>query len=49
MSTVLVGDTEQIVADLVRRRAEHGISYIVVKDSHFADAIPLVQRLAGTD
>jgi probable F420-dependent oxidoreductase len=48
MPTVLVGDTELIVADLVQRRAEHGISYIVVKDSQFADAIPLVQRLAGT-
>ena len=47
MPTVLVGGIEQIVDDLERRRAEYGISYIVVRDGHFADATQVVQRLAG--
>ena len=47
MPTVLVGGTEQIVDDLERRRAELGISYIVVRDSQFADTARVVARLAG--
>jgi len=47
MPTVLVGGTEQIVNDLERRRAEYGISYIVVRDGHLAHAAQVVQRLAA--
>ena len=47
MATVLVGGIEQIVDDLERRRAEYGISYIVVRDGQIADAAQVVQRLAG--
>jgi len=47
MPTVLVGGTEQIVNDLERRRAEYGITYIVVRDGHLAHAAQVVQRLAA--
>ena len=46
MPTVLLGSTEHIIDDLERRRADLGISYIVLRDSQLADAAPVVGRLA---
>jgi hypothetical protein len=46
---VKFGGVEQMAEDLQRRREQHAIWYIVVGDSHVADAVPLVQRLANTE
>jgi len=48
MPTILIGTTDQIVADLQRWRASLGVSYIVVRDSHFDAAAPVVRLLAGS-
>jgi len=44
----LVGTVEQIVDDLVRRREELGVSYVVFSGGALDDMAPVVARLAGT-
>ncbi len=44
----LVGTTDQIVEDLVRRRDELGLSYVVFSGGALDDMAPVVARLAGT-
>lgn len=43
----LVGDVEEICAELERRREVYGISYITVGDAHLESFAPVVERLAG--
>jgi hypothetical protein len=45
---VLIGDTERIEDDLLRRREEYGFSYIVFSGDVFDAVAPVVKRLAGT-
>lgn len=45
---VLVGSVDQIVDDLVRRREELGLSYVVFSGGALDDMAPVVARLAGT-
>jgi hypothetical protein len=45
---VLVGSVDQIVDDLVRRREELGLSYVVLSGGALDDMAPVVARLAGT-
>ena len=45
---VLIGSVESMVEDLQRRRAEFGLSYFVVLDTHMEKLAPVVARLAGT-
>jgi len=44
----LVGSIDQIVDDLVRRREELGLSYVVFSGGALDDMAPVVARLAGT-
>jgi len=44
----LVGTVDQIVDDLVRRREELGLSYVVFSGGALGDMAPVVARLAGT-
>jgi len=44
----LVGTIDQIVDDLVRRREELGLSYVVFNGGALDDMAPVVTRLAGT-
>jgi probable F420-dependent oxidoreductase len=44
----LVGDVDEIVEELQRRREEFGISYVTVGDAHLDAFAPVVARLAGT-
>jgi probable F420-dependent oxidoreductase len=44
----LVGTIEEACEELERRRADHGLSYIVFNDSGFETLAPVVARLAGT-
>ncbi len=44
----LVGTIGQIVDDLVRRREELGLSYMIFSGGALADLAPVVARLAGT-
>ena len=46
MPVVLVGTVDQICADLVQRREELGLSYVVLH--RLDDFVPVVARLAGT-
>ena len=48
MPYMLVGNVDQIVEDLQRRREQHGISYITVPEGHMEVLAPVVARLAGT-
>jgi len=48
MPSVLIGTVDQICDDLRRRRAEHGISYVVLHDSELEEAAPIVERLVNT-
>ena len=45
---VLVGSTERMCEALIRRREEHGLSYIVVRGAHLDRIGPVVMQLAGT-
>jgi len=45
---LLVGTIDQIVDDLVRRRDELGLSYVVFSGGALDDMAPVVARLAGT-
>jgi probable F420-dependent oxidoreductase len=45
---ILVGTVDQIVADLQRRRAQFGISYLTVDERYMDVFAPVVARLAGT-
>jgi len=45
---VLVGSVDQIVDDLVRRRDELGLSYVVFSGGALEEMAPVVARLAGT-
>ena len=47
MPSMLIHTTDQVVDDLQRWRASLGVSYIVVRDSQFEAAAPVVRRLAG--
>ncbi len=44
----LVGTVEEIVEQLHRRRAEWGLSYVVVGDDNVDEFAPVVAQLAGT-
>ncbi len=44
---VLLGSLDEIVAQLVARRARWGLSYYVVFDAALAAFAPVVARLAG--
>ncbi|HEV2756888.1 MAG TPA: TIGR03621 family F420-dependent LLM class oxidoreductase [Actinomycetota bacterium] len=44
----LVGTVEQVAEDLLRRRAEHGVSYVTVRVEHLETFAPVVDRLAGS-
>jgi len=44
----LVGTEEQIVEQVLERREEHGLSYVVVNEGGFDALAPIVSRLAGT-
>jgi probable F420-dependent oxidoreductase len=46
--TVLVGTVDEICDTLVQRRAEWGVSYVIVGDDLFEAFAPVVARLAGT-
>ena len=48
---VLIGTPDQIADDLLRRREEYGISYVVINtgvEEHREQVAPVVARLAGT-
>ena len=48
MPSVFIGTTEQIIADMRKRRDEFGLSYYVISDRVIEDVAPVVRRLAGT-
>lgn len=48
MPSLLVGSTEQIVADLQARRDEYGFSYYVVSDDMMDTFAPVVAQLAAS-
>jgi probable F420-dependent oxidoreductase len=48
MPHFLIGTIEQIVEDLVARRARYGISYVVVPGEAAETLAPVVERLTGT-
>ncbi|HEU0115683.1 MAG TPA: TIGR03621 family F420-dependent LLM class oxidoreductase [Thermomicrobiales bacterium] len=48
MPSVLIGSTDQIVEDLLRRREEFGFSYYVVADDAMEAFAPIVAELAGS-
>lgn len=43
----LVGTLDEIVADVQRRRAEYGISYLTVFGEHLETFAPVVEALSG--
>jgi hypothetical protein len=43
----LVGTVEEIVADLLHRRDEYGITYVTVRAAHLEEFAPIVERLAS--
>jgi probable F420-dependent oxidoreductase len=45
---IVVGSVEEIVADLVQRREQYGISHIVISDDKIDEFAPIVAHLAGT-
>ncbi len=47
MPSVLIGSVNQIVEDLLARRADFGFSYFVVSDTEMAAFAPVVARLVG--
>ena len=47
MPAIYIGSLDQIVEDMVRRRAELGFSYVVIADEDQEACAPLVARLAG--
>lgn len=47
MPAIYIGSLDQIAADMERRRAELGFSYVVVSDEIQVVCAPLVSRLAG--
>ncbi len=47
MPAVFIGTVEQIVEEIVARRAQYGFSYYVVSDKQMTEFAPVVERLAG--
>ena len=47
MPSIFIGAVEQIVEEMLARRAEYGFSYYVVADRHLDAFGPVVARLAG--
>ena len=47
MPAVFLGTADEIVADMIARRARFGFSYFVVSDTDLEWAAPIVGRLAG--
>ena len=44
----MIGTVDEICADLEQRRADYGISYVVVQEAGMEAMAPVVARLAGT-
>jgi len=44
----LIGTEDQIVADLLQRREQYGISYVSIEERDMDGAAPIITRLAGT-
>ncbi len=44
----LLGDTDEMVEQLIARRERWGINYLAIKQPHMDVLAPVIARLAGT-
>jgi probable F420-dependent oxidoreductase len=48
MPSVFIGSVDEIITQMVERRAQYGISYYVIADALMEAAAPIVTRMRGT-
>jgi len=48
MPAIFLGSIDEIVAQMIDRRARHGVSYFALDDASMESAAPIIERLRGT-